>query len=354
MNAPVRIIRSWLPALVLLAGCGPAPSSDVGDRPRSQPHLVATVMLERTPVAVRHERPGTLKLRRSVRILSQEEGRIATLDRYEGDRVAAGDLLVALEDDLLRAELDKAMATRAQNALDVTRLQSLAQRRAASEDELARARTALKVAEAEERLLTTRLAFTRIAAPFAGVITERLVEPGDFVTRNTHLLTLADPDSLVAEVLVSELVLPDIAVGDPVQVRIDALGDTWFDASILRIHPTLSERDRQGRVELRFAAIPAGARAGQFVRAALAARPVPRLMLPFRALRQDREGSFVWVVDGDGKAAVQRVDTGLRVGDGIEVLAGLEPGARVITRGLLGLALGKPVAEADSGEAGGG
>lgn len=336
-----------LTAALALAGCGQAPDDGQQGPPvaprNPTEHLVTAVEIERAPVSVRHERPGQLRLRRLVRIFSQEEGRITALEVFEGDRVEQGQALVRLEDDLLRAELDKARATRAQKALDLEQLEGLVKRRAASDAELAQARTAVAVAEAEQRLLQTRLDYTRIAAPFSGVITERLVEPGDFVTKNTHLLTLADPASLIAEVYVSELVLPHVGLDDPVRIRIDALGGAYVDGTILRIHPTLSETSRQAKVEVRMEQIPAGARAGQFIRAELTTAAVPRLLIPFRALRQDRDGQFVWIIDADGQAAKRQVESGLRIADDIEILAGLQPGDQVITRGFLGLAEGKAV-----------
>ncbi len=330
---------------LLLNACGPAQDNAETSRgaPRDSDHLVTAVTTERAPVSVRHERPGTLRLRRLVRIYSQEEGRVTELTVFEGDPVRQGQVLVRLEDDLLNAELDKARANRAQEVLDVEQLEGLVERRAASEAEVAQARTELAVAEAELRILQTRLAYTRIGAPFAGIITERLVEPGDFVTKNTHLLTLADPASLIAEVYVSELVLPYVAIGEPVEIRIDALAGQRFPGTILRIHPTLSETSRQAKVEVRFKQIPDGARAGQFIRAELATTAVPRLLIPFRALRQDRDGQFVWIVDADAKAAKRMVESGLRVADDVEILSGLEVGEQVITRGFLGLAEGKTV-----------
>ncbi|MCF7983529.1 MAG: efflux RND transporter periplasmic adaptor subunit [Thiohalocapsa sp.] len=354
-RAPAALPRAapLLAGLLSLTGCGVAQDDGAAkEQPARRPaaHLVTVVATERAPVSLQHERPGSLILRRLVRLYSQEEGRITELEVFEGDPVRRGRILVRLEDDLLRAELDKARATRAQEQIDVERLEDLVKRRAASEDEVAQARTALAVAEAELRLLQTRLDYTRIEAPFDGVITERLVEPGDFVTKNTHLLTLADPQSLVAELFVSELVLPHIAVGDPVVVRIDALGAQRFVGEILRIHPTLSATSRQAKVEVRFENIPPGARAGQFVRAELATAAVPRLLVPFRALRNDRGGQFVWVVDEQGQAARRPVRSGLRVADAIEILDGLEAGEQVITRGFLGLAEGKDVEAVDDAQ----
>lgn len=338
--------RTLLVALVLfVTGCDRPDGTPRPERPaqaRSE-HLVAVIVAQPSAVATTQERPGTLRHRRLVRIYSQEEGRITELDLFEGDQVRPGQTLVRLEDDLLRAERDKALATEAQKRLDLSRLEDLRRKRAASEDEVAQAATALALAEADLRLLETRLGFTHILAPFAGVITERLVEPGDFVTKNTHLLTLADPGSLVAEIFASELILPELALGSPARLRIDALADRVFEARILRIHPRLEESSRQAIVELALDPVPEGARAGQFVRAILRTAQSERLLVPFRALRRDREGEFVWVVGAEEVAERRPVRSGLRIADGVEILEGLVPGDQVITRGFLGLAEGKRV-----------
>lgn len=350
-DSPPWLTLILLCLALLSAGCSDAPfgSQSTADSGGSKParptteHLVTAITTERTSVSVPHERPGSLRLRRLVRLHSQEEGRITELRVFEGDAVEQGQTLVRLEDDLLRAELDAARATAAQERLDLKRLEGLAGRGGASEDEIAQARTAVAVAEAQARVLETRLAFTEISAPFDGLVTARLAEPGDFVTKNTHLLSIADPASLIAEVLVSELVLPQLSVGNAVQIRIDALGGLNVTGRILRIHPTLSEVGRQAKVEIAFDLIPAGARDGQFIRARFKSKGIPRLMIPFRALRQDRDGPFVWVIDEADKAQRQAVETGVRVTDEVEIVAGLEPGTQVITRGFLGLAADKEV-----------
>ena len=333
-----------LTLVLFLTGCGPDNNS--GHAPKQRPsrdHLVTVFTAERAPVAARRKHPGSLRFRRLVRIHSQEEGRIIEIKVFEGDLIAQGNFLVRLEDDLLRAQLDKARATKQQKQLDLQRQEGLRSRRAVSEDELAQARTALAVAQAEERLLETRLAFTRIRAPFTGVITERHVEPGDFVTKNSHLLTLADPASLIAEVYASELVLPRLALGDLVELHIDALGPDCFEGQILRIHPALGRTSRQAIVEVAMDPIPAGARAGQFVRATLGIAAIYRLLVPFRAVRRDRDEEFLWLL-GDGNKVERRpVRTGLRITDQIEIPEGLEPGEQVVTRGFLGLAAGKRV-----------
>lgn len=343
---PARATSSALAlTAILLTACGPQGAGEPSLSPKRTPaeHLVSAVEARLEQTQTTQERPGTLRHRRLVRIYSQEEGRVTALALFEGDAVEQGQTLVRTEDALLRAELDKARATEAQKRLDLERQEDLSRKRAVSEDEVAQARTALAVAEADRRLLETRLGFTNLSAPFPGVITERLVEPGDFVTKNTHLLTLADPGSLVAEVYASELILPQLQVGDAARARIDALGSLEYEARILRIHPKVEESSRQGIVELALDPIPAGARAGQFVRVQLASASLERLMVPFHALRRDRDGEHLWVIGPDGVAARRAVKSGLRIADGIEIRDGLAPGERVITRGFLGLSAGKRV-----------
>jgi RND family efflux transporter MFP subunit len=337
-----------MPVAILAAtliGCSPGgdPPSSTSRERGTLDHLVAAVAVEQAATTSSHERPGSLRHRRQVRLFSQEEGRINELEVFEGDMVEEGEVVVGLEDDLLQAELDKARATLAQAELDVGRLEDLVSKRAASDAELSQARTAVAVARGDVRLLETRLTFTRIPAPFDGVVIERLVEPGDFVSKNTHLLTVADPESLVAEVYASELILPRMKVGDPAQLRIDALGAVAFPARILRIHPSLEQTSRQGIVELTLEDPPAGVKAGQFVRVTLETAAVERLLIPFRALRRDRDGEFVWLITEQGQASRREVRSGLQIAYRIEILEGLAPGDRILTRGFLGLSEGKTV-----------
>lgn len=346
---PLTVSIGWrlgallLCAALLLPGCDSGGGGEPRARRGAAEHLVVTApaILEATQAV--HERPATLRYRRVLRLFSQEEGRLIDFTLYEGDPVARDQILVQLDAALIRAELDKARATLEQARLDLGRLRDLQRGRAASESEVAAAATAVEVATAEVRLLETRLGYTAIRAPFPAIVLERLVEPGDFVTKGTHLLTMADPLSLIAETRASELLLPALRVGDPARLRIDALGAEIFAARILRVHPSVETSSRQGIVELTLEPIPPGAKAGQFARVTLSSAAVERLLVPFRAVRRDRDGELVWTLDSDGRAERRAVRTGLRIGDQVEILDGLTAGEPVIARGFLGLNAGQLV-----------
>jgi membrane fusion protein (multidrug efflux system) len=176
-----------------------------------------------------------------------------------------------------------------------------------------------------------------------GLVSERLVETGDVVPRHTHVLTLVDPASLVAELSVSELIIPHLRIGDPVSVRIDALGDELFRGRVARLHPELDPRTRQGVVEIALDPIPDGARAGLFARVTFTIEALERRVVPFASVRRDREGEFVFRVDEAGKARRTAILAGRRLADRIEILEGVEPGDRIVVKGFLGLQEGKKV-----------
>jgi RND family efflux transporter MFP subunit len=326
---------------LLLWGCGE--ESGPAQTPPPPEHLVVAEEVAYRPVSAVHERTGTLRARRLVRIYNREEGRITSLPYFEGDTVSEGELLLSLDDELLKAELAKAEANTAQARQDYSRLSNLATRKAVSRDELSRAKTQLEVSKAEQNLLQTRLGHTRISAPFDGVISARHAEPGDVVSKHTHILTLSDPGSLVTQIHISELLLPHLKIDDPVQVRIDALGNEKYPGRILRIHPELEPVTRQGIVEVILKPVPEGARAGQFARVTLETAQVERLMIPFSAVRHDKEGPFVYLLNAEQKVERRTVRSGIRIAHRVEILQGLEPGQQVITRGFLGLAEGKVV-----------
>ncbi|MEW6646767.1 MAG: efflux RND transporter periplasmic adaptor subunit [Pseudomonadota bacterium] len=333
----------FLLAVTLIAGCSgedkPASARKI-DIPE---HMVETALVRSEEIAATATRTGSLRAQREIQILPQEEGRIVALPYFAGDAVRQGDLLLQLDDTLLTAELRKSEAQRRQMELDLGRLERLIRNHLISDEELARARTALDIALAEEQLLRTRLGYTRISAPFAGVISERRAEPGDIVPKFTHVLTLTDLDSLVTTTSVSELLLPFLAVGDAVSIHIDALGAVPHPGRILRIHPSIDATTRQGVVEVALAPVPAAARPGQLCRILFTGRPQARRVIPFSALRRDNSGEFVFTLDADDKVQRHAVISGMQLGEDIELLSGPDAGARVVTKGFLGLLPGRKV-----------
>jgi RND family efflux transporter MFP subunit len=344
-------------SLFALTACSPDADGQTPAKPakRASPeHLVELAPAREQHLRYTAERQGSLRALRQVKVFNQEEGRVLVIPAREGDHVRKGQVLVRLDDRLLRAELDKTTATLRQAELDVRRLQGLMSKKLVAEETLNRATTALAIARAEERLLNTRLGYMTIVAPFDGEIAERLIEPGDVAPKHTHLLTLIDPSSLVTEFQVSELILPGLKVGDAANVRIDALGNQSYSGRISRIYPTIDPLTRQGVIEVELAPVPAGASPGQFCRVTLQTGAQPHLVVPVAALQRDSQGEYVFVLGEGNTVHRTTVQSGLRFADLVEIRSGLDNGQQVVTRGFLGLNNGQVVKPVERRQAGAG
>jgi RND family efflux transporter MFP subunit len=334
---------------LLLGGCADESNNAEAKAKKIPSHLVEIFPVKLEMMQLRADREGTLRALREVKIFNQEEGRIMAVRVREGDTVNKGQILVQLDDRLLRAEYDKTRATLNQEKLNVSRMQKLISKKLISEDALARAQTALEVAKAEERALRTRLSYMTIKAPFNGQLAERKHEPGDVAPKHTHLLTVVDLSSLVTDVPVSELILPQLKIGDEAQVRIDALGKKPFKGRLSRIYPTVDPATRRGMIEVVLEPVPPLARPGLFCRVTLHSAGVKQLVVPYTALRRGSEGEFVYVFEAEhdspeiGTAKRVNVVSGLRYADMVAVEQGLTLGQDVIAKGFIALNDGKPV-----------
>jgi len=330
-------------AAALLSACNQqAEDPNAAQKKKRPPHPVIVQTVTAEPVAIDYSRTGTVTIRNKARIHAQEEGRVTHFPWFEGDRVKQGQTLLRMDDTLLKAELKKAQADADQALLDLKRIKNLIDKKVASQEQLTSSRTRLSITQAEVEILRARLAWMDIKAPFDGVVSERLVEEEDFVSKKTHLLTLIDPASLYIEANFSELLLGQVRQGTEVKVRIDAAGNETFPAIISRIHPVLDPATRQAVVEIDFKQSIPRIHAGQFARVNFSSVSQPRIMLPFNAVQQGRNNQFVYVLQ-DGKANKVEVASGIKKGDRIAISKGLTPGQKVITQGFLGLSDGKKV-----------
>lgn len=336
----IRLPLVLLAALALfmnINACGdPKPPASTAKPKKSPAVLVEVTGVQEQPATRVWKRSGTLVYRHLLRVHTQEEGRITSLPWYEGDEVSQGDVLVRLDNELLKAALRKAHATSSMARRKVSRLERLRKTKAASEEDLIEAQTELELALAEVEILKTRLGYTTIQAPFSGIVTQRLAEPGDAIPRNTHLLTLADPASLMVRVPASEHMLADLEPDSKIVIQTDIPGSAPIAGELQRIFPTLDAQSRQGTVEIALPNPPPGLRPGQFVRVELTGQAKNRILIPFTALRTDRKGEYVYVIK-NGRAARKDVVSGDRFDDHLEVIQGLQAGETIVKRGFMSL-----------------
>ena len=333
-------------SLTLVTACDN--SDNAPSKRRNKPaHLIEASTVELRPVSHEQVLSGTLEATLSFRLHNEEAGQITQIPFHEGDVVKQGALLIALDNDMIKAELDKAIAERQQANIDYKRLKKLLPRKLASEEEVARSLTTLNIAKAEQQLQQLRMDRANIKAPFDGVISERHNEPGDAVNAHSHILSLIKPDSLLIKVNVSDQWLSLVNKGDAMQLTIDALGDVEHTAYIERIHPAISATTRKGTIELVLRPVPEHARAGQMARVHFKSPAVERLVIPTHTVHHDIDGAYAYltIANDEGKNVAHKtaLKKGLQFGEWTEIISGIKVGDQLISKGFLGLREGKVV-----------
>jgi membrane fusion protein, multidrug efflux system len=150
------------------------------------------------------EAVGTSLARQSIEMVALASGRVQEIAFEPGQKVAAGDVLVRLDDEIERADLDEAEATLNETTLALERAETLREQNAVSQAALDEARSRKAIAEAELDRATRRLADRTVRAPFDGIVGLRQVDAGARVSDTTVITTLDDLSEIEIEFSVSE------------------------------------------------------------------------------------------------------------------------------------------------------
>lgn len=304
-----------------------------------EPRQVAVLEVAPETPQLRLELPGRVVAPGTVGIRTEEEGRLLSVAVEAGDRVDAGEELARIDDTLLRASLDKAIANRKQAEMDLKRQLELRKSHVATEDEVTRARTALQVAQAEEAVLRTRIARTRIRAPFAGSVVRRMAEPGTVLGARDDLLLLQPATGLRVETWIPVQLLP--LARQARWTLQDAAGQPLGTARLEFGEPAAAAESQTVHIRLlpgKSLSLAPGSR----IAIGMSVTAPAGIWLPLSAIGEDSQGRHVMIVDA-GKARRVAVETGPTISGKMLVSRGLQPGTRVIIRGLGGLHEGDAV-----------
>jgi RND family efflux transporter MFP subunit len=206
-----------------------------------------------------------------------------------------------------------------------------------SEAQIKVAEAAIAAAEAEINTLNTLMAYARIEAPMAGVITQRFVDPGALIqtasssrTQAAPLVSIARVDRVRAMVDVPEPSAPYIRAGTIATVQVASSANQSFPAAVARTGGVLDPASRTLRIEIDVPNPGERFRPGMTVEVSLELRKLAgSVTVPVAAVRTQGSERSVFVVL-DGKAKQVKVKTGLESPDWIQIVDGLKPGETVV------------------------
>jgi len=347
-TAPLRFTLSLLltPLLLLtsprllLAQGGPPPPS------------VRVVEAKMTLLAPSLELPGTVVSRNDAKLSAEVPGQLMFVAEV-GTVVEQGEVVARIDDTYLTLQsreytgiVARESSRRGFLEKEASRLRTLAAENVAArnqldqtESELQAAISELEVAGARLDQIKVQLSKTRIRAPFPGIVTERLQNPGEQTSAGVEVVRLVQPDDLEVVARAPLASLNYVAEGTELKVRTDyAQG-----VGVVRTLVPFSD-GRSHLFEIRVTVPASPWRVGESVRLAVpSAEPIEVLAVPRDALVLRREGSSIYRVLDDDTAERITVTTGLGAGGMIQITGGIDVGDRVIIRGAERLRPGQKV-----------
>ncbi len=280
---------------------------------------------------------GSIIANESLELKSEANGKITKINFKEGATVKKGELLVQINDEEIRAQIEKQRYMQKLNKDNEYRQRQLFKKDAISQEEYDNALNRLNTTISDIKLLEAQLQKTRIFAPFDGVIGLRYVSNGAYISPATVIATLYNNSPAKIEFAVPSRYSPLIAAGKKIRFTIENDTSRVFVGEVYAIEPRINEETRT----LKLRALADNSKGvlipGQFVKVDLVlGSKSDALLIPTQAVIPGQRGQTVYVVRS-GKAKEVAIETGTRTNVSIEVLSGLQPGDTVITTGILQL-----------------
>lgn len=298
----------------------------------------------RTGVVVdRAESVGTVRARDSVTITAKVTGIVSAIRFTEGQRVREGEVLIEMEANALRAELDQARALFDDARSQVQRARQLQPGQSIAAQRLETLEALTRQAEGRVRQSQARLEELRITAPFNGRVGLRQISLGALLQPGTVVTTLDDIAKVRVEFSVPEVFLARVQAGSPVTARSTAFGDRRFNGTVAVVDTRIDTTTRTVRVISEFDNVDEVLKPGLFMSVELILeRRTDALLVAEEALDPLGDRNFVYVIR-DNRARRVEVRLGQRMQGEVEVLSGVRAGEPVVIRGIQRLRNDVPV-----------
>lgn len=357
--------------LVVLAGGAAlvfSPTTGNDTQPRDNPRIIA---VKRGPIQTRVVETGTLQPALTIAIKSQVSGEIRQLRVTEGQEVTASQPLAVIQQEptqarqvaQVRAALEEERVNVEQAQLIFKRMETLVKQGYVSLQELEAAEQDLKLAKVrrelakrqlllalggneelyrrhlEQDLSSNRLEEFVILSPSPGTILEVKVNPGELITSGTgtvgggtELMTLADLSRMIVKAKINEVNIGRVEIGQPVEVRLDALPSRVFRATVKAISPQGEKVDNivTYQVTIEIENKDRTLRPLMTANVDILTNVLENVIaIPLEALRTEKGDDIVYVMANGGRL-LRKVRVGLRTASQAVIVHGLQEGETVI------------------------
>ena len=288
-----------------------------------------TIVVQPHPVDLTLPAEAVVEALNQATLASQVSGRVTEVRVDAGQVVKKGDLLMRID---AREASEAAAGASAQyiNAkANFERLKNLRQQNFISAAALDKARADFEAAQATSAQAGVGVAHATVIAPISGIVAQRQIELGEMAAPGRQLLTIYDPNGLRVTASIPQYKLPQMRSVKQARVEFPELGK-WVDATSVTLLPTADAATHVSQVRVNLPAGIKDAIPGMFARVHFVIGRATKMTVPLAAVVRRGEVAAVYVQSEQGALALRQLRLGDPLGDGVEVLAGLNAGERVV------------------------
>ena len=335
----------------LASGCGVGEASITPDSEirAATPIPVETALPSRVDILATYETTSTIASDADAPAVAKVGGEVVSLLVEEGDRVSQGQVLAELDGERLRLEMLSTKANLDQVRSEYERYTDLAARGLVSEAMFEGLKYDLEALEAAYKLARLNLDYSRIRAPIDGVVSSRNIKLGQSIDVSDVAFRITDTSELLAYLQIPQAELGRISAGQMATLRVDAMPDMTFSATIARISPTIDMRNGTFRATAFIDNSSSDLAPGMFARFSVAyERHTDALVIPQGAVIEEDDQASVYVV-AEGAVSRRTIEVGIKSGDLVEVVDGLAGDEEIVVTGQSSLRDGSKVLASNNG-----
>jgi membrane fusion protein, multidrug efflux system len=342
ISAAVILAVLVILAIPKLSSSGETPAA--GGRPQmgGAPMGVSAHIIKTETLANNVLTTGTVLANEEVELRSEISGKIVEIHFTEGTTVNKGDLLVKINDEELKAQLERARYRLKLLEDREYRQKVLLNREAISQEDYDVSLNELNMAKSEVDLVMAQLNKTEIRAPFQGRVGLRAVSEGSFVNNTTVIATLQDINPVKIDFSIPERYSLQVQKGDRVNFTVTG-SDERFTAEVYAVEPKIDPVTRTLRLRALFRNDQGKIIPGSFADVQLVLKEIKNaILIPTQSVIPQMQGQMVFLYK-NGNAVPVDIQTGIRDEGTVQVTAGLTGNDTLITSGMLQLRPGMPV-----------
>lgn len=277
---------------------------------------------------------GNVKAYEDANISPEEGGVIKEWKVKKGERVSKGDLIVVLNDEVIKASFDAAASQYKMAQLNLDKQQKVYEEKGISELQLKNLEYGRDAAKANADLMKARWERTQIRSPFDGIVDNTIPNHGEFAPPGVPIARVVNTSRIKIQAEVPEMYASAIQISAPAMVTFDALPGDTLKGTLSFVGSTVSAVNRTLMVEI-VLPNPLKKLKPEMVAKVKITRELKNnaILISENIVQHVDRDRYIVYVEKDGKAAERKLKLGGREGNLVEVLEGLMPGDNLIVSG---------------------